>query len=55
MNLMLMDPLILPNGFNFGEYNEKITLNNLGNLPGGTYFIHYNLNDKPFNIKVLKK
>ena len=41
--------------YNFDENNEKITLNNLGNLPGGTYFIHYQLNDKPFNLKVIKK
>ena len=41
--------------YNFDENNEKITLNNLGNLPGGTYLIHYNLNDKPFRLKVFKK
>jgi len=41
--------------YNFDDNNEKITLNNLGNLPGGTYLIHYNLNNKPYSFKALKK
>ena len=41
--------------YNFADNNEKITLNNLGDLPGGTYLIQYNLNDKPFSIKALKR
>jgi hypothetical protein len=39
----------------FAENTEKITLNNLGDLPGGTYLIQYSLNDKPFSIKALKR
>ncbi len=45
----------LVKAYNFDDNNEKITLNNLGNLPGGTYFFHYNLNDKPYSFKALKK
>ena len=40
---------------NFDETNEKITVNNLGNLPAGTYFFHYNLNNKPFSFIAIKK
>jgi beta-glucanase (GH16 family) len=45
----------LVKAYNFDDSNEKITLNNLGKLSGGTYFIHYNLNDKPYSFKALKK
>lgn len=45
----------LVKAYNFDDNNEKVTLNNLGNLPGGTYFIHYNLNDKLYSFKALKK
>ena len=45
----------LVKAYNFDDYTEKITLNNLGNLPGGTYFFHYNLNDKPYSFKALKR
>lgn len=36
----------LVKAYNFDDNDEKITLNNLDNLHGGTYLIHYNLNDK---------
>lgn len=45
----------LVKAYNFDDNNEKITLNNLGNLPDGTYFFHYNLNDKPYSFKALKR
>lgn len=45
----------LVKAYNFDDNNEKITLNNLGNLPGGTYFFHYNLNNKPYSFKALKR
>lgn len=45
----------LVKAYNFDENAEKITLNNLGNLPGGTYFIQYNLNNKPYSFKALKR
>ncbi|HSO86434.1 MAG TPA: family 16 glycosylhydrolase [Draconibacterium sp.] len=41
--------------YNFDEHSEKIILNNLGNLPGGTYLIHYKTNNKLFSFKALKK
>jgi beta-glucanase (GH16 family) len=45
----------LVKSFNFDENIEKITLNNLGDLPGGAYLFHYNLNNKPYSFKALKK
>lgn len=45
----------LVKAYNFDDNHEKITLNNLGNLPAGTYFFHYNLNNKPYSFKALKK
>lgn len=45
----------LVKAYNFEDNHEKITLNNLSNLPTGTYFFHYNLNNKPYSFKALKK
>ena len=45
----------LVKAYNFDDNDEKITLNNLDNLHGGTYLIHYNLNDKLYSFKAFKK
>ena len=37
------------------KHNDLITLNNLGDLPGGAYLVYFQLNDKPHRFKALKK